>query len=123
MQLLRYILMLQPTCGSRRCAGTSQERLVSTREAYLQHQLYAACSGSTPAAVAPAPTATAKGWTSWLFIPFAAAVIVIGTLATFLSRWRKRRLVEQASEQNLSFSNEVSSDAGEVDKPVVPKAA
>lgn len=56
-------------------------------------------------------------------IPFAAAVILIGALATFLMRWRKRRLVERASEENLSFSNEVSSDAGEVDKPVVPKAA
>jgi hypothetical protein len=54
---------------------------------------------------------------------FAAAAIVIGTLATFLMRWRKGRLVEQASEQNLSFSNEVSSDEDEVDKPVAPKAA
>jgi hypothetical protein len=51
------------------------------------------------------------------------AVIVIGVLATFLGRWRKRRLVEQTSEQNLSFSSEVSSDQGEGDKPVVPKAA
>ena len=78
---------------------------------------------STPAAVAPTPAATATGWSSWLFIPFAMAVIVIGVLATFLGRWRKRRLVEQTSEQNLSFSNEVSSDQGERDKLVAPKAA
>jgi hypothetical protein len=80
---------------------------------------------STPAAAAAtSPAATATGWSSWLFIPFAMAVIVIGVLATFLSRWRKRRLVEQTSEQNLSFSNEVSSDQDERDKPVVaPKAA
>jgi hypothetical protein len=38
-------------------------------------------------------------------------------------RWRKARLVERANEENLSFSNEVSSDAGEVDKPAAPKAA
>jgi hypothetical protein len=31
--------------------------------------------------------------------------------------------VEQASEQNLSFSNEVSSGQAEIDKPVAPKAA
>src|ERR1019366_3546479 len=48
---------------------------------------------STPAAAAPTPAATATGWSSWLFIPFAMAVIVIGVLATFLGRWRKRRLV------------------------------
>jgi hypothetical protein len=38
-------------------------------------------------------------------------------------RWRKGRLVQRANEENLSFSNEVSSDAGEVDKPVAAKAA
>jgi hypothetical protein len=31
--------------------------------------------------------------------------------------------VEQASEQNLSFSKEVSHDHDEIDKPVAPKAA
>jgi hypothetical protein len=86
----------------------------------------AAASSSAAAASAYAEVATkpaAKGWTSWLFIPFAAAVIVIGTLATFLSKWRKRKLVEQAGEENLSFSSEVISEPGEVDKPVAHKAA
>jgi hypothetical protein len=50
-------------------------------------------------------------------------VMVVGTLVPFLSRWRKRRLVEQAGEQNLSFSKEASSDQGERDQPVEPKAA
>jgi hypothetical protein len=88
----------------------------------------AAASSSAAAATAYAEVATtpapaAKGWTSWIFIPVAAAVIVIGILATFLSKRRRRRLVEQASEQNLSFSNEVSHDQDEIDKPVAPKAA
>jgi hypothetical protein len=82
-----------------------------------------AAAASAYAEVATTPAAAAKGWTSWLFIPLAAAVIVIGTLATFLSKWRKHKLVEQAGEENLSFSNEVVSEHGEVDKPVVPKAA
>jgi hypothetical protein len=68
-------------------------------------------------------TSTAKSWTSWLFIPFAAAVIVIGTLGTFLMKWRKGRLAAQASEQNLSFSNEVRFEPGDKEKPVAPKAA
>jgi uncharacterized membrane protein YqiK len=68
-------------------------------------------------------TKTAASWTSWIFIPFAVAVIVIGILGTFFLRWRKGRLAEQASEQNLSFSNEVSSEAEDNEKPAVPKAA
>jgi hypothetical protein len=38
-------------------------------------------------------------------------------------RWRRGRIVAQAGEENLSFSNEGSSDEGEIDKPTVPKAA
>jgi hypothetical protein len=78
---------------------------------------------SAPAVVAPVRTSTAKGWSTWLLISFAVLVMVVGTLVPFLSRWRKRRLVEQTGEQNLSFSKEASSDQGERDQPVEPKAA
>ena len=80
---------------------------------------------STPAAAATTPAATAKGgfWSSWLLISFAVLVIVIGTMAPLLSKWRKRKLLERTGAQNLSFTREASSDQGKSDPKGPRKAA
>jgi hypothetical protein len=79
---------------------------------------------STPAAAATTPTVTHKGGSLWLFIPFVVLLIALGTLVPLLNRWRKRKLLEQASAQNLSLTHKPSSDPGKSDTPVVvPKAA
>ena len=80
---------------------------------------------STPAAAATTPAATAKAgfWSSWLLISFAVLVIVIGTMAPLLSKWRKRKLLERTGAQNLSFTREASSDQGKSDPKGPRKAA
>ena len=74
---------------------------------------------STPAAAATTPTVTHKGGSLWLFIPFVVLLIALGTLVPLLNRWRKRRLLEQTSAQNLSLTRNPSSDPGKSDTPVV----
>jgi vacuolar-type H+-ATPase subunit I/STV1 len=56
-------------------------------------------------------------------ISFGVLVIVIGTLAPLLNRWRKRRIVEQMGPQNLSLIREARSDQGKSDQPAPRKAA
>jgi hypothetical protein len=56
----------------------------------------------------------------WLLGSFAVLVIVLGTLAPVLSRWRKRKILERTGTPNLSFTNEASSDK---DKPELRKVA
>jgi hypothetical protein len=72
---------------------------------------------STPAAAATTPTG--KGRSLWLFIPFVVLLIALGTLVPLLNRWRKRKLLEQTSAQNLSLTHKPSSDPGKSDTPVV----
>jgi hypothetical protein len=55
-----------------------------------------------------------------LLISLGVLVIVIGTLVPFLSRWRKRRMLEGTSAPNLSFIREASSDQ---EKPEEPRKA
>jgi hypothetical protein len=74
---------------------------------------------STPAAAPTTPTVTHKGGSLWLFIPFVVLLIALGTLVPLLNRWRKRRLLEQTSAQNLSLTRNPSSDPGKSDTPVV----
>ena len=74
---------------------------------------------STPAAAATTPTVTHKGGSLWLFIPFVVLLIALGTLVPLLIRWRKRKLLEQTSAQNLSLTHNPSSDPGKSDTPVV----
>jgi hypothetical protein len=65
----------------------------------------------TPAAAAPTPTATHKGGASlWLMIPFVVLVIGLATLAPFLFRWRKRKILERTDAPNLSLTHEASPD-------------
>jgi hypothetical protein len=56
-------------------------------------------------------------------IAFAVLVIVLGTLAPSLSRWRKRKNLERTDAPNLSFTREESSDQSKKDQPVPRKAA
>ncbi|MGZ4820435.1 MAG: hypothetical protein ACXVZM_02435 [Terriglobales bacterium] len=74
-------------------------------------------TASTPAAAVTKPTATAKGRSLWLLISFVVLVIVLGTLVPFVSRWRKQKLLERTGAENLSFTQEVSSDADDSDRP------
>jgi hypothetical protein len=78
---------------------------------------------STPAAAATTPTVTHKGGSLWLFIPFVVLLIALGTLVPLLNRWRKRRLLEQTSAQDLSLTHKPSSDPGKSDTPVVVRKA
>jgi hypothetical protein len=78
---------------------------------------------SIPAAVAPTPAATPRGWSLWLWIAFAVLVIVIGTLFPFFSRWRKRKSLERTGAPNLSFTRAVSSDQAKTDKQEPRKVA
>jgi hypothetical protein len=80
----------------------------------------------TPAAAAPTPTATHKGGGSlWLMIPFVVLVIALATLAPFLFRWRKRKMLERTDAPNLSLTHEVISDeaSSDHDKAEPRKAA
>jgi hypothetical protein len=63
---------------------------------------------SAPAAAATTTTVTHKGRSLWLLIAFTALVIVLGTLAPLLGRWRKRKILERTGTPNLSLTNEVS---------------
>jgi len=78
---------------------------------------------STPDAAAATPAVTAKKGSSWLWISIAVVVLIMGTLVPLINRWRKRRLLAQSGDQNLSFSHRASSESGNTDKPVTRKAA
>jgi hypothetical protein len=66
-------------------------------------------TASAPAVAAPAPSATHRAGSLSLLIAFVVLVIVFGTLAPLLLRWRKRKLLERSGTPNLSFINEASS--------------
>jgi hypothetical protein len=75
---------------------------------------------SPPDAAAPTPAATHKTGSLALLIAFVVLVIVLGTLAPLLGRWRKRKMLQRTGSPNLSFTHEVSSD---LDKPEPRKVA
>jgi beta-lactamase regulating signal transducer with metallopeptidase domain len=77
-------------------------------------------TASAPAAAAITPTVTHRAGSLSLLISFVVLVIVLGTLVPLLLRWRKRKTLERAGAQNLSFTNEASSDP---DKPELRKVA
>jgi hypothetical protein len=56
-------------------------------------------------------------------IPFAVVVIILATMVPVISRWRKRKLLEQTSAQNLSFNREESSAQVKSDPKGPRKAA
>jgi uncharacterized membrane protein YqiK len=58
-----------------------------------------------------------------LMVSIVVVVLLVGALVPLFIRWRKRKLVEETGNQNLSFTHEASSDEVKSDKPDLPKAA
>jgi hypothetical protein len=77
-------------------------------------------AASTPAASATQPTTSRS---IWMLVSIVVLVILLGALVPLYSWWRRRKLLEQTSGQNLSFSNKASSDPGKSDEPGGRKAA
>jgi hypothetical protein len=76
---------------------------------------------STPAAV---PAKSAKSaWGMSLLISIVVLVLLVGATAPLLSRWRKRRLLQQVGAQNLSLTHTAASDPGNSDTRANRKAA
>ena len=79
---------------------------------------------------APAPPVTHRAGSLPLLIAFVVLVIVLGTMAPLIGRWRKRKMLERNGSPNLSFTNkasmnEVRSDEArsDQDKPEPRKVA
>jgi hypothetical protein len=66
-------------------------------------------TAGTPAPAATTPTATHKGRSLWLMILLAVLIIALATIAPFLFRWRKRKMLERTGTPNLSLTHEASS--------------
>jgi hypothetical protein len=45
-----------------------------------------------------------------LLIAFVVLLIVLGTTAPLIGRWRKRKMLERNGSPNLSFTNKVSTN-------------
>jgi len=82
-------------------------------------------TAGTPVAAVAIPTATHKGGSLWLMILLVVLVIALTTLAPFLVRWRKRKMLERTDAPNLSLTHEVTSDEANPnqDKPEPRKVA
>ena len=80
-------------------------------------------TASTHAEVTPKTTAPARGGSFWLLVAFAVVVIVLGTMAPLISRWRKRKLLERTDAPNLSLTPNAISDPAKIEKPAPVKAA
>jgi len=50
-------------------------------------------------------------------------VILIGLMVPLFQRWRRRKLLEETSGQNLSFTKDAKSDPGKTDTTGGRKAA
>jgi pyruvate/2-oxoglutarate dehydrogenase complex dihydrolipoamide acyltransferase (E2) component len=84
----------------------------------------------TPDAAATTPAVTHRTGSLSLLIAFVVLVVVLGTLAPLLGRWRKRKMLERTGSPNLSFTNETSTievgakeATSELDKPQPRKVA
>ncbi len=58
------------------------------------------------AAAAPVPAETHRTGSLALLITFVVLVIVLGTTAPLIGRWRKRKALERDGSPNLSFTND-----------------
>jgi hypothetical protein len=72
----------------------------------------AAPDTAAPDAAAPAPAATHRTGSLALLITFVVLVVVLGTTAPLIGRWRKRKALERDGSPNLSFTHD--SNATEV---------
>jgi hypothetical protein len=80
-------------------------------------------AGTTDAAATTPAAPTGHGTALVLLIGFAVLVILIGVLVPSLSKWRKRKSLEETGAPNLSFTREASSDQEKTDKEEPRKAA
>ena len=64
-------------------------------------------SPADAAAVAPAPVVKHRAGSLALLISFVVLVIVLGTTAPLIGRWRKRKMLERDGAPNLSFTKKV----------------
>ncbi len=87
-------------------------------------------SDAAAPALAPAPTAIHRAGSLTLLISFVVLVIVLGTMAPLIGRWRKRKMLERTGGPNLSFTNEASTTevaaseaSADQDKPEPRKVA
>jgi hypothetical protein len=69
------------------------------------------------------PAAPTRAGSFWLLAALAVVVIVLGTMAPLISRWRKRKLLERTDAPNLSLTPDAISDPAKIEKPVPTKAA
>jgi hypothetical protein len=77
---------------------------------------------SPPDVTAATTVATHRAGSLTLLISFVVLVIVLGTMAPLIGRWRKRKLLEQNGAENLSFNNDES--AGDISAdPAITKRA
>ena len=60
-----------------------------------------------------------------LLIAFVVLVVVLGTMAPLIGRWRKRKMLERTGSPNLSFTNEVTTNEviSDQEKPEPQKVA
>ena len=65
-------------------------------------------TAATPDAAAPTPTVTHRAGSLPLLVSFVVLVIILGTMAPLIGRWRKRKMLERNGSPNLSFTNEVN---------------
>jgi len=68
------------------------------------------------AATTPAPAASHRAGSLTLLIGFVVLVIVLGTTAPLIGRWRKRKILERDGAPNLSFTNDESTSEVEADE-------
>jgi hypothetical protein len=80
-------------------------------------------TASAPDAASTTPPAPARHGALFLLIVLGVLVIVMGTLVPFLSRWRKRRMLEREGAENLSFTPEANSGQDQSDSQKPRKAA
>ncbi len=66
----------------------------------------AADAAAPDVAAAPAPAATHRTGSLALLITFVVLVVVLGTTAPLIGRWRKRKALERDGSPNLSFTND-----------------
>jgi hypothetical protein len=70
-------------------------------------------AANSPASPAAAPAKkTSTGRTTLMLISIVVVVLLIGTTVPLCNRWRKQRLLDRTSSQNLSFTHKASSDPG-----------
>ena len=81
-------------------------------------------AANSPASPVAAPAKkTSTGRTTLMLVSIVVVVLLIGTAVPLYNRWRKQRVLNQTSSQNLSFTHRESSDPGRIDTTGGRKAA